>query len=359
METGSLIQSVIFKNRFEIILAAGFTLFIIILSTGGASAATVHGTVYEWDSFKPLENVLIEVNSTPVQYYVAADATYAFNLSSGNYLITARYFEGDSLRYTTRESVIISEEGDYVLDILLFPDYKEELLDQANPGDFVQAFEEDEIAAEESSENSIYSLLHPVLLLLILLLFAGAYFLKKGKGNEKVTLKGPVNSAEGPENVETEASSPEEASGKMGQESSEEVEKGEAYLKEVPEIASKGPFSEEPISEELPHEEPISEEYILENSVLEDFISEDSVPVKTALKDPDAHLPEDLRELMGLIRTNGNRITQKELRKKSPYSESKVSLMLSDLEERGLIEKFKKGRGNIIRIPDIHIRPPK
>ena len=26
--------------------------------------------------------------------------------------------------------------------------------------------------------------------------------------------------------------------------------------------------------------------------------------------------------------------------------------MLSDLEERGLIEKFKKGRGNIIRIPD-------
>jgi uncharacterized membrane protein len=29
--------------------------------------------------------------------------------------------------------------------------------------------------------------------------------------------------------------------------------------------------------------------------------------------------------------------------------------MLSDLEERGLIEKFKRGRGNIIRIPDEHI----
>jgi uncharacterized membrane protein len=29
--------------------------------------------------------------------------------------------------------------------------------------------------------------------------------------------------------------------------------------------------------------------------------------------------------------------------------------MLSDLEERGLIEKFKKGRGNIIRIPDSEI----
>ncbi|MPN35408.1 hypothetical protein SDC9_182906 [bioreactor metagenome] len=67
---------------------------------------------------------------------------------------------------------------------------------------------------------------------------------------------------------------------------------------------------------------------------------------------PDSSLPDDLKEIMDLIRANGNRITQRELRKKSPYSESKVSLMLSDLEERGLVEKFKKGRGNIIRIPD-------
>jgi uncharacterized membrane protein len=67
------------------------------------------------------------------------------------------------------------------------------------------------------------------------------------------------------------------------------------------------------------------------------------------------NLPEDLRELLELVRASGNRITQRELRKKSPYSESKVSLMLSDLEERGLIEKFKRGRGNIIRIPDMHL----
>lgn len=67
---------------------------------------------------------------------------------------------------------------------------------------------------------------------------------------------------------------------------------------------------------------------------------------------PEASLPDDLKEIMNLIRANGNRITQRELRKKSPYSESKVSLMLSDLEERGLVEKFKRGRGNIIRIPD-------
>ena len=79
----------------------------------------------------------------------------------------------------------------------------------------------------------------------------------------------------------------------------------------------------------------------------ERFDSPDETP-----ENPKASLPDDLKEIMNLIRANGNRITQRELRKKSPYSESKVSLMLSDLEERGLVEKFKKGRGNIIRIPD-------
>jgi len=64
-------------------------------------------------------------------------------------------------------------------------------------------------------------------------------------------------------------------------------------------------------------------------------------------------LPEDLDELLDIIRANGNRITQRELLKKLSYSESKFSLMLSDLEERGLIEKFKRGRGSIIRIPDV------
>jgi len=42
-------------------------------------------------------------------------------------------------------------------------------------------------------------------------------------------------------------------------------------------------------------------------------------------------------------------LTQKELRKKLPWSEAKVSLIVSDLEDRGLIKK-KKERGNILKI---------
>ncbi|SNQ61852.1 helix-turn-helix transcriptional regulator [Candidatus Methanoperedens nitratireducens] len=59
-------------------------------------------------------------------------------------------------------------------------------------------------------------------------------------------------------------------------------------------------------------------------------------------------LPSDLQELYSLILKTGGRSTQKELRKKTSYSEARVSLMLDDLENRGFIKKIKKGRSNII-----------
>jgi uncharacterized membrane protein len=59
-------------------------------------------------------------------------------------------------------------------------------------------------------------------------------------------------------------------------------------------------------------------------------------------------LPSDLQEIVDKIRKSGGRMNQLELRKMLPYSEAKVSLMVADLEDRGLIRKIKKGRGNIL-----------
>lgn len=42
------------------------------------------------------------------------------------------------------------------------------------------------------------------------------------------------------------------------------------------------------------------------------------------------------------------RITQKEIRKDIPLSEAKVSLIITEMESKGLVQKIKKGRGNII-----------
>ncbi|MEM4472689.1 MAG: MarR family transcriptional regulator [Archaeoglobaceae archaeon] len=64
-------------------------------------------------------------------------------------------------------------------------------------------------------------------------------------------------------------------------------------------------------------------------------------------------LPEDLKVVIDVIKANGGRITQKDLRKRLGFSEAKMSLIIADLEKRGLIEKVKKGRGNIIFLKNL------
>ncbi|MBR9683704.1 hypothetical protein GOV03_04155 [Candidatus Woesearchaeota archaeon] len=55
-----------------------------------------------------------------------------------------------------------------------------------------------------------------------------------------------------------------------------------------------------------------------------------------------------LEKALELIRKEG-RISQKELRKEMMYlSEAKISLILTELEHKGKIEKVKKGRGNVV-----------
>jgi len=51
--------------------------------------------------------------------------------------------------------------------------------------------------------------------------------------------------------------------------------------------------------------------------------------------------------VLALIKKH-KRVTQKEIRKQVPMSEAKISLVITELEDKGLIKKIKKGRGNII-----------
>jgi len=67
--------------------------------------------------------------------------------------------------------------------------------------------------------------------------------------------------------------------------------------------------------------------YGIENIAVQNKAVDNSADEKRAI-------PDDLKELYGIILTAGGRITQKDIRKKLPCSEAKVSLMLDDLEER-------------------------
>lgn len=229
---------------------------------GADSMATIHGAIYEWDTFEPLENVIVEVNSTPPQSMVAKYGIYSFNLVPGTYLITASCYHNSTLTHYTEEEIQITHDGDYVIDIIFLPTYYEE--DDVNGTGFEELDELADLAeSNDSPENALYSTLIYVLAFLALVL-AGTYifYRKQKEGNDDVL----------------------------------QVEDGESLL--------------------------ISDEH--------------------------ASLPDDLQEVVSIISKNGGRITQKDLRSRLKHSEAKVSLMISDLENRGVVQKFKKGRGNVI-----------
>ena len=65
-------------------------------------------------------------------------------------------------------------------------------------------------------------------------------------------------------------------------------------------------------------------------------------------KKEDKYEDDSLEHLVKIIKQEGGRTTQKDIRKQIPLSEAKISLMIAELEHKGIIEKIKKGRGNII-----------
>ena len=203
---------------------------IFIINT--VYASTVHGTIYDL-SLDSIKNIIIEINSMPAQKLLSKDGTYLFQLSLGNYNITAKTL---SNKIITQESIEIKKEGDYLIDLFEFPDLSEE----NNLTDI-----ENEITDIENAESYNF-LIIPVIVLVIALTIA--FYLYK---NKKI------------------------------------------------------------------------------------------------IKNEDNY--DDLTEkIISIIKESGNRTTQKEIRKKLPFSEAKISLVISELEAKGKIEKIKKGRGNII-----------
>jgi len=60
----------------------------------------------------------------------------------------------------------------------------------------------------------------------------------------------------------------------------------------------------------------------------------------------------ELNDVLNFIKKQKGRVTQKEIRKSLLLSEAKTSLILTELEHKNIIERIKKGRGNIIILKD-------
>lgn len=403
--------------RFYIICIAAVLALVVPAVANSNNTATIHGEVYGWDTFEPLENAVVDVNSTPSQSMVAKYGLYSFKLAPGDYSITARYYQNSTLIYSAEEIVQIKGEGDYVRDLLLLPVYSEELMDGSEVNGSSSNLNE---SAENSSSNKVNPLTktaidevnnsnnlnltgengadsstvsYMLIALTFFILITGGYQLSRKhkkiektpstEQTERITGNSSklVNTHELSVKVQDKSIEPDEIWQDFQANTEETASLRRPLTESEPKLIITNPVAEsepkiivtetgaEPESKiperkipaesrekypvletELAESGPEEEEE--ENEIISLEEPEDSLEIGTPAPKKKLPLPADLQVVMDIIRGQGGRITQKDLRSKLKYSEGKVSLMLADLERRELIEKFKRGRGNVVILRD-------
>ncbi len=221
------------KNIFLLILAFIFSSYLV-------NAATLHGNIYDFD-LNIVKNSIIIVDSEPKQTIVAKEGDYSFTLNPGSYIVTAFVVDGNEITARAEEKIVINQEGDFVLDLIVFPSFGdlEELLNQSDL-EVIEPFEEQEFP-------------YWIFLIFVILILAVIGYKKFYKKKEKKK-----------------------------------------------------------------HEEKKENE------------------------------DDESAKIIDFIKKEGGRVNQRDIRKQSNLSEAKISLLISELESKGLVKKIKKGRGNII-----------
>lgn len=379
--------------KLSILICVVAILSLVIPATADNNTATVHGEVYSLDTFEPLDNAVIYVDSTPSQSMVAKYGMYSFELEPGNYTITAKYYQNSTVTYEVDETVNIKNNGTYVRDLLLLPVYSEELMSSSeingslnnstlsveNPAleptvSNINGSKDKTTASSSGFYSQPLNYLFIGFLSLILLSATGYHFSRKQKKlrsafkTEKIAytskdLSRPVNSLEPSVRVSDKNSNHEPKKVKAYTEVFESIEGQVVKPKPESSIIEQGTEEKynsletkekiegrkESLTQEIDHEE-LKQEF----EASEDFPEKlaDRPEIKALDPKKKLPLPADLQNVMDIIRGQGGRMTQKDLCIRLKCSDAKVSLMLADLERRELIDKFKKGRGNIVILKD-------
>jgi|GEM_PF-1897008 uncharacterized membrane protein len=72
--------------------------------------------------------------------------------------------------------------------------------------------------------------------------------------------------------------------------------------------------------------------------------------VEETVQEPKHELDEDCERAMQIMKENEGRMVQKELREIMNFSETKMSLVVAELEACSMIKRIKKGRENILKL---------
>jgi len=216
------------------------TIVILSFLSNFAIAATVHGNIYDL-SLNKVKDAIVEVDTTPNQYYISKNGSYYFNIPWGKYTLKAEKLQKGLKISSTNESIVINQDGDYIVDLILFPDFESE-----------DELSEDIEIDTLNGDINYFQFAIEIIVAILLIIVGILYTIKKLRHKHKKT------------------------------ESDEMVE---------------------------------------------DVV---------------------VNKIIHFIKEEDGRTTQKDIRKKIPLSEAKISLVIAELEHKGVIEKIKKGRGNII-----------
>ena len=135
-------------------MRTGFVILLILFIFSGVYSATITGEVVEWYTFDKLDNVIVEIDTVPLQRDITTNGEYSFEVGFGEYVISAEYYNGDELVYSDLQEIVVTQEGNFVVDLLMFPSL-DSIEDELEAIDFNGI----EVIPEESelTENEDYS----------------------------------------------------------------------------------------------------------------------------------------------------------------------------------------------------------
>jgi uncharacterized membrane protein len=191
---------------------------------------------------------------------MSKDGAYSFELNPGKYFINATYKEDDLHEYSASEEIMISEDGEFVYDLFLFPEFDADAEELLNENEIIDV--SDSVVEEKRID---WNMIAVFIVIGIIIFLTVSYYLRRKKRNK-------------------------------------EKEREVAGISEKREVK----------------------------------------------RETDDELSDELQNIVNIIKKEGGRATQKELRQQIPLSEAKISLMLSELEEKKIVKRIKKGRGNVL-----------
>jgi len=210
------------------------SLIFFLLMLNAALGATIYGDIYDYD-LELASNVLVTVDTIPAQMIVSKNGSYSFNIPLGNYTITANYFFLNESEFFAEENISVISEGDYILDLILLPDFSFDTLQIKESNTTLPEIEDLELPYGTTTIIA-FSVIAVIVIIILL---------------------------------------------------------------------------------KLRHREWVD---------------------------------DDMQTVLTIIKKHGGRVSQKDIRKEIDLGEAKVSLLITDLVDRGLVKKIKRGRSNIIRL---------